>query len=316
MEEKIRIGISSCLLGENVRYDGGHQLDRFIRDTLGKFLEYVPVCPEVECGFSIPREPFRLVGSAEAPRLVTSSTNVDCTDRMKSWADKRVAELENEGLCGFIFKSGSPSSGMERVKVYDADGVPSKTGVGIFARAFREHFPLLPVEDDSRLHDAVLRENFIERIFVYRRWREAVATGLKRGTLVEFHTRHKLIILSHSPTAYREMGQLTAHAKEVEPQELRQQYETLLFGALSRKATARKHNDVLMQVMGYFKKNLAADEKEELLDVFDNYRRSYVPLIVPITLLNHYVRKYNQHYLKQHYYLNPEPGELQLRNHV
>ena len=169
MEDRIRLGISACLLGQEVRYDGGHKLDRFLRDTLGGYVDYVPVCPETECGFGIPREAFRLVGDPESPRLVTSRTHQDHTERMKTWAGKRVRELEKEDLCGFIFKSNSPSSGMERVKVYNEKGMPEKKGVGMFARAFMEHFPLIPVEEEGRLHDPGLRENFIEGIFAPRR---------------------------------------------------------------------------------------------------------------------------------------------------
>ena len=191
--ERIRLGISRCLLGENVRYDGGHALDRFLRDTLGKYVEYVPVCPEVECGFSIPRESLRLLGNPQKPRLVTSRTGVDHTDRMEAWAHRRVAELEMENLCGFIFKSDSPSSGMERVKVYDDKGIPKKTGAGIFARIFREHFPLIPVEEEGRLHDPTLRENFIERIFTCRRYSEAMDEKKRIESLVAFRSEERRV---------------------------------------------------------------------------------------------------------------------------
>ncbi len=214
---KIRIGISTCLLGENVRYNGGHALDRFLRDTLGKYVDYVPVCPEVECGFGIPRETFRLMGDPKQPRLVTSLTGVDHTDRMEAWARKRVDELENEDLCGFIFKSDSPSSGMERVKVYDDKGVPRKIGVGVFARIFMEHFPLIPVEEDGRLHDPILRENFIDRIFTYRRYREIMEKKKRIRSLVDFHTRNKLLLMAHSPKHLKQMGYLVAHVRELSP---------------------------------------------------------------------------------------------------
>src|SRR5512139_464343 len=214
MEEKIRLGISTCLLGEKVRFDGGHKHDRFLTDTLGQYVEYVPVCPEVECGFGVPRESFRLVGDPENPRLVTTRTDIDHTERMVRWARKRVQELEKEELYGYIFKSGSPSSGMERVKVYDRNGVPAKVGVGVFARIFMEHFPLLLVEEEGRLHDPKLRENFIERIFTLKRWRETVAQKQSMGILVDFHTKHKLLILSHSPEHHQMMGKLVAKAKE------------------------------------------------------------------------------------------------------
>src|SRR4030043_245731 len=314
--EKIRLGISTCLLGENVRYDGGHKLDRFLTDTLGQYVEYVPVCPEVECGLPIPRESMHLEGDPESPRLVTLRTKQDMTERMVSWAKKRVVELEKGGLYGFIFKSDSPSSGMERVRVYNEKGMPVKKGVGMFAGIFMEHFPLLPVEDEGRLHHPKLRENFIERIFTLKRWREVLAKKENRGNLVEFHTQHKLLILSHRPNHYQLMGKLVAKAKEIPLKELFQQYQVLLMEALKLKTAPKKNVNVLQHMVGYFKEQLSSDEKQELLEVIDHYRQEYIPLIVPMTLINHYVRKYDQPYLKQQVYLNPHPLELQLRNHV
>jgi uncharacterized protein YbgA (DUF1722 family)/uncharacterized protein YbbK (DUF523 family) len=314
--DKITLGISSCLLGNNVRYDGGHAWDRFLTDTLGQYVAYVPVCPEVECGFSIPRETLRLVGSPDAPRLVTVKSGQDHTGKMLTWARGKVEELEKEQLCGFIFKSKSPSSGMERVKIYDEHGVPAKKGVGLFARTFMEHFPLLPAEDEGRLHDPALRENFIERIFTYQRWREVVQQKKSIGALVAFHTRHKLLILSHSPKHYQAMGKLVAAAQKNALSSLYDQYQTMLMEALRIKATASKHSNVLQHMMGYFKAELSADEKQELLETIDRYRQGLLPLIVPVTLISHYVRKYDQPYLKDQYYLNPHPIELQLRNHV
>jgi len=314
--EKIRLGISTCLLGENVRYDGGHKLDRFLTDTLGQYVEYVPVCPEVECGLPVPRESMHLEGDHESPRLVTLRTKQDMTERMVSWAKSRVVELEKEGLCGFIFKSDSPSSGMERVGVYNEKGMPVKKGVGMFAGIFMEHYPLLPVEDEGRLHDPKLRENFVERIFTLKRWREVLAKKESRGNLVDFHTQHKLLILSHSPKHYQIMGKLVAQAKNIPLKNLYQQYQNILMEALQLKTTPKKNSNVLMHMMGYFKEQLSSDEKQELLEVFDHYRQEYIPLIVPITLINHYVRKYDQPYLKEQVYLNPHPLELQLRNHV
>ena len=299
-----------------MRYDGGHAWDRFLTDTLGQFVEYIPVCPEVECGFSTPRESLRLVGSPDAPRLVTVRSGQDHTGRMLTWARKKVTELEKENLCGFIFKSKSPSSGMERVKVYDEHGVPAKKGVGLFARAFMEHFPLLPAEDEGRLHDPALRENFIERIFAFQRWRDVLQQKKSTGALVAFHTRHKLLILSHSPKQYQAMGKLVAAAQKNALASLYDQYQVMLMEALRVKATASKHCNVLQHMMGYFKNELTADEKKELLETLERYRRELVPLIVPVTLISHYVRKYDQPYLKDQYYLNPHPIELQLRNHV
>ncbi len=316
MEEKIKIGVSTCLMGENVRFDGGHQRDRYITDTLSRYLTFVPVCPEVECGLPVPREAMRLVGDIDAPRLVTIRSKEDHTDRMLSWARKRLRALEPEDLCGFIFKGGSPSSGMERVKVYDANGVPAKKGRGLFARAFMEHFPRIPVEEDGRLHDPKIRENFIERIFALKRWRDTLKKGRTVGNLVDFHTRNKLLCLSHSDKHYRAMGKLVAEGKQMSPDRLYDAYEALFMEALALRSTVRKNTNVLQHMMGYFKKDLTADEKQELLEVIDEYRRELVPLIVPVTLINHYVRKYEKTYLAHQTHLNPHPLDLKLRNHV
>jgi uncharacterized protein YbgA (DUF1722 family)/uncharacterized protein YbbK (DUF523 family) len=314
--ERIKLGISTCLLGENVRYDGGHKLDRFLTDTLRQYVEYVPVCPEVECGLGVPRESMHLEGNPDSPRLVTIRTKQDMTDCMVQWAQKRVVQLEKKDLCGFIFKSDSPSSGMEGIRVYNEKGIPVKKGVGIFARIFMDHFSLLPVEDEGRLHDPELRENFIERIFTLKRWREVLGKKESRGNVVDFHTKHKLLILSHSPKHYQMMGKLVAQAKNLPLKELYHEYQTLLMESLGLKTTPKKNANVLQHMMGYFKEQLSSDEKQELLEVIDLYRKEIIPLIVPITLINHYVRKYDQPYLKKQIYLNPHPLELQLRNHV
>jgi uncharacterized protein YbgA (DUF1722 family) len=243
-------------------------------------------------------------------------TQVDYTQRMKTWSAKRVRELEKEDLCGFVFKSNSPSSGMERVKVYTEKGMPVKKGVGLFARAFMDHFPRIPAEEEGRLHDPKLRENFIERIFALKRWRDVIATKKSRGNLVDFHTRNKLLILSHSPKHHKEMGKLVAAAKDIPPNQLYDRYEDILMKALELKTTPKKNTNVLQHMMGYFKKDLTSDEKQELLEIIQEYKEGYVPLIVPVTLMNHYVRKYGEHYLAKQTYLRPHPTELQLRNHV
>jgi uncharacterized protein YbgA (DUF1722 family)/uncharacterized protein YbbK (DUF523 family) len=316
MEERLKLGISSCLLGQEVRWNGGHKLDKYLAYTLGHFVEFVPVCPEVEAGFGVPRESFRLVGDADHPRLITFKSKIDHTDRMMAWAAKRVRELEKEDLCGFIFKSDSPSSGMIRVKVYNDKGMPHKVGVGIFARAFMEQFPLIPVEDDGRLNDPLIRENFILQIFTLKRWRDVLARKRSMGNLVDFHTRNKLLILSHSQKHYRFMGKLVADGKKMPIQKLYDEYQHLLMDAVKLKTTIKKNSNVLQHLMGYFKKQLTPDEKQELIEIFEQYRRELVPLIVPITLINHYVRKYDQPYLKLQTYLNPHPMELKLRTHV
>jgi uncharacterized protein YbgA (DUF1722 family)/uncharacterized protein YbbK (DUF523 family) len=316
MQEKFRIGISSCILGNPVRWNAGHKLDKYLTNTLGQFVEYVPVCPEVEVGLGVPRESMRLVGDPECPRLITFKSKTDHTDKMVSWARKRVRELEEENLCGFIFKSDSPSSGMIRVKVYNDKGMPHKIGVGIFAREFMNRFPLIPVEDDGRLNNPWIRENFIVQIFTMQRWRNHRIGKQGMGKLVDFHTCNKLLLMSHSQKHYRSMGKLVAEGKKLPIQELYRQYELLLMEALTLKTTVKKNVNVLQHLMGYFKKQLSSDEKQELLEVFDQYHRELVPLIVPITLINHYVRKYDQPYLKRQTYLNPHPVELKLRTHT
>ncbi len=315
METRIKLGISTCLLGEKVRYDGGHQLDHFLTDTFGQYVDYVPVCPEVECGLGTPREPMRLEGDPESPRLVTTQTQIDQTDQVLKWANKRVHVLEKENLAGFIFKNRSPSSGMERVKVYNKKGTPLMQGRGIFARVFMEHFPRTPTEEDGRLRDPKIRGNFIERVFTLERWRETI----KKKTLArlnDFHTRNKLLILSHSKKHYRMMGRMVAEGKTIPIRELFLNYESSLMDALRLKTTTRKNINVLQHMLGFFRKDLTADEKQELLEIIQKYREGVIPLIVPVTLFNHLVRKYNQPYLEKQTYLNPHPVALQLRNHA
>lgn len=316
MEPRLRIGVNSCLLGEKTRYDGGHKHDRWITDVLGQHLELVPVCPEVECGFGVPREAFRLVGDPDRPRMVTQKTGEDVTLRMERWSADRVSELADEGLCGFIFKSKSPSNGMERVKVWNEKGQPVKQGVGIFARIFMERFPLLPVEEEGRLHDPKLRETFIEAIFTLHRWRQALAERKSLGRLVDFHARHKLLLLSHSPKHYRALGQHVAAGKGTPLPALYEAYQVGLLEALQVKTTVGKHANVLRHMAGYFKRHLDAAERGELARLVDRYQEELVPLVVPLTLLGHFARKYEVTYLLEQVYLEPHPIELKLRNHV
>lgn len=317
-EEKIRIGISSCLLGEKVRFDGQHKRDPYIVNTLGEFFEFVPVCPEVEFGLPIPRPALRLVGEVDDPRLVFSRSGEDITEAMQAWARQRVRQLEEMDLCGFIFKKGSPSSGMERVKVYPPQGMPVNRGVGVFARAFMNHFPLLPVEEDGRLHDPKLRENFIESLFTLRRWRLTLSDTQRSlaARVIDFHRRNKLLIMAHSVEHYRRLGKLVAQAGKLPANELTDNYQRQLLEALRLKATIAKQINVMQHIMGYFKKQLSPDEKQEMLQLLDAYRAEQLPLVVPLTLLNHYVRKYAQPYLAEQTYLNPHPQELKLRCHV
>ena len=315
MTQPIIIGVSACLLGERVRYDGGHKHDRYITDTLGAYFSFTPVCPEVGCGLPIPREAMRLEGNPAAPRLMTRQTRVDKTEQMLAYCAAKVDELQQADMCGFIFKKDSPSSGLFRVKVYN-NGQALKVGSGLFAAEMARSFVLLPMEEEGRLNDPAIRENFIERVFSYRRWKDFLAANPSTGRLVEFHTGNKLLMMAHSPQIYREMGTLVAHASEMELGKLLQSYEELFMKGLALHATVKKNTNVLQHIMGYFKQQLSPDEKVELLEVIGQYHDHLLPLIVPMTLLRHYIGKYDQQYLKGQVYLAPHPAQLMLRNHV
>jgi uncharacterized protein YbgA (DUF1722 family)/uncharacterized protein YbbK (DUF523 family) len=312
---RVRVLVSSCLLGDTVRYDGQHKYDPFLVEMLGPFVEWERVCPESDCGMPTPRASMHLVGDPQAPRLI-SRTGADLTEQMRRFIDEKLKALEDVELCGYVCKKDSPSSGMTRVKIYDEDGQAKRAGAGLFTAAFMERFPLVPVEDEGRLHDARLRESFIERVFCRRRWLDLVAGGRQRGRLVEFHADHKYLLLAHGRTGYTELGRLVAAAKEHRTPELFAAYEKGFMAAVAQRTTVKKVTDVLQHMLGYFKKQLTADEKAELLETIEAYRGSLVPLIVPLTLIKHYVRKYEIGYLARQVYLSPYPAELMLRNHV
>jgi len=313
----IRLGISSCLLGEKVRFDGGHKQDLFLIQTLGCFVEWVPVCPEVEIGLGTPRESLRLVGSPESPRLVAPKSGSDHTTAMRSWARVRLEELAALNLHGYVLKKDSPSCGLYRVRVYGEKGMPARTGQGIFARELVSRLPLLPVEEEGRLHDMRLRENFVERIFAYYRWRRMVEGDATAAGLVRFHTAHKLTVMAHSPRHQQEMGRLVAQAGSRSRKIVVTAYGDLLMDALRVLATPKKHASVLHHLMGYLKKALSRPEKAELLVLIDDYRHGMVPLVVPLTLLQHHFRRHPvPDWVHQQIYLNPYPKELMLRNHV
>ncbi len=312
---RIRFGISSCLLGNKVRYDGGHKLDHYLKETLGRHVDWVAVCPEVEYGLPVPREPMHLAGPACSYRLITKKTGTDHTVGMRRWARRRIHELKREDLCGFVFKSRSPSCGVENVKVHDPSSkVTRLSGVGIFARAFMKCFPYIPVEDEDRLEDPSLRENFIDRAFVYRRWKEFQGEAKRAGDLVLFHTDHKLMILSHSRRHYEMLGALVANQKRYRRERLCSEYIGNLMEGLKLIATRKKHTNVLHHILGYFRKKISTDEKNELLGLIQKYHDGLVPLIVPVTLINHHVRKFEEHYLLRQYYLFPDPDGLMMRN--
>ncbi len=334
MVSKPRIGISSCLLGNKVRHDGGHKHEPFITQTLGRHVEWVPVCPELEVGMGVPREMVRLVGSPSKPKMIADKSGKDWTRKMQSYADKRVRRLDEMNLSGYILKKSSPSCGMERVRVYpepprgvkdrystrygvySPKGMPNKWGRGLFAQTLMTKLPLLPVEEEGRLYNPGLRENFIERIFGYHRWQALVSDGRSIKRLVDFHRREELLLFAHSEAHMRRLSRIVAQARRMSFGAAMEKYGRLFMEALGHRATARKNTNVLQRMLGYFSKQLSSEERKELLGFIGDYHRSLVPLVVPMTLIHHYARRYDVSYLRVQSYLQPHPKELMLRNHV
>jgi uncharacterized protein YbgA (DUF1722 family)/uncharacterized protein YbbK (DUF523 family) len=316
MRDTVRLGISSCLLGQRVRYDGGHKRDAFLTETLGPFVEWVPVCPEVEIGLGIPRDTIRLVGRPEDPRLVVEKTGEDLTARMRRFAVLELRDLVDARLDGYVFKRASPSCGLFRVRVYGDAGPPSATGRGLFAAAVVARFPTLPVEEEGRLTDAAIRENFIERVFAAARWRRFLDGAPRTRDLVAFHAAQKLAVLAHSPSHDARLGRLVAGAGRTLARATLAEYGAVFMEALAVPATRTRHVNVLQHVAGFFRKHLGPDERAELVEVIGDYRRGLVPLVVPLTLLRHHVRRLGVSYLADQVYLDPHPRELMLRNHV
>ncbi len=314
--EKIKVGVSRCLLGEKVRYDGQHKHDRYITGTLGRFFEWVGYCPEAESGLSTPRPAMRLVGTVAKHKLLTVNTGEDKTGVLTAWIDKTIPRIAGEELCGYIFKSKSPSSGMKGVKIYSAEGGVVGTGSGLFAARFMQEYPLIPVIDEGRLHDVGLRENFLEHVFVYWRWQRLCAGGMTLAGLQKFHQQHKYILMSHAPEGLKGMGRLVAGASQENLAEVAQEYLYLLTGVMREQTSNKKQRNVLEHILGYFKHELTAAEKGEMLEIIEKYYMELIPLIVPVTMLAHYIRKYNKEYLADQYYINALPAELMLRSYV
>jgi uncharacterized protein YbgA (DUF1722 family)/uncharacterized protein YbbK (DUF523 family) len=312
----IRLGISRCLLGEEVRYDGSHNQNHFLTEVLGRYVEWVPVCPEVEAGLGTPREAMRLVGDPKNPRLVTIESKIDHTGALERMTTNRIEGLQKLDLSGYVFKKSSPSCGTQRVRLYNEHGRYSRKGVGLFARAFIEQFPLAPVEEEERLCDSSLRENFIERVFCYRRWQDLVRSGVTTQALVQFHTIHKYLLMAHSPQQWEALVRLIAQARLHPLKELAHRYGELFMNTLAVKATVRKHVNVLQHILGHFKERLGTHEKAELAGAIGDFRCRLAPLIVPLTLLKHYVQIFDLSDIREQAYLNPDPREAMLRFRV
>lgn len=314
---KLRLGVSSCLLGEPVRWNGGHKRDRFLVGTLGRYVQWVPVCPEVEMGLSTPRETLRLIGDPASPRLWMTKTEEDYTEEMRAWSRARLDELARLELHGYVLKKDSPSCGLFRVKVYGKAQVPTREGRGIFAEELVRALPLLPIEEEGRLHDMGLRENFIQRVFVYYRWVQLLKEGPSPGGLVRFHSAHKLTMMAHSPNIHQQLGRLTANAGRRDWRALTDEYGALLMQGLAERTSRGKHANVLQHLMGFVKDDLTGSDKEELLGLIRDYQAELIPLIVPLTLLRHHLRRPQvPDWVHQQVYLNPYPKELALLNHV
>ena len=314
--DPIRVGISSCLLGEKVRFDGGHKLDQYAVGTLGQHVDWIPVCPELEMGLGVPREALRLIGDPEDPTARDGEESGGPYGGDADLGPRPGRAAPGLALDGYILKSKSPSCGMERVRVYTEAGMPSRSGLGLFARTLMDAMPLLVVEEEGRLNDPLLRESFVVRVFTHHRWRQLTRGGVRPAHLVAFHARHKLLLMAHSEPHLRALGRLVARARTESPGELLRQYAEGLFAGLRVKATTRKHTNVLQHIAGYLREPLDRRDRDELHGTIADYHRGLVPLIVPLTLLRHYVGKFALDYLRDQVYLDPHPKELMLLNHV
>jgi uncharacterized protein YbgA (DUF1722 family)/uncharacterized protein YbbK (DUF523 family) len=312
----ITLGISSCLLGNSVRYDGGHRANHYLINAVGKYIQWHPVCPEVECGLTVPREPMVLIGRAGFPRLVTVNTGIDHTERLKGWVETKIEEIGHLGLCGFVLKNRSPSCGIRDVNVFDELRGIVTFGSGLFVRALRDKFPLMPIEDEEGLLDLLHREGFFRRIFVYARWQCLNSGGLDRAGLMDFHTSHKLLMMAHSPEHYRKLGSLMAGQKGYSLRELAEAYISLMTEGLLRPATVNRHVNVLQHIAGYFKDSLSLQDKGHLLMLIGQYQRGEVALIEPLLVLRQYAERFDKKYLLQQVYLDPLPIKMALGQDV
>ncbi|WP_201778189.1 YbgA family protein [Thalassomonas viridans] len=311
-KDKISIGISSCLLGEEVRFDSGHKFNAYIANVLGPFFHFVPFCPEVSIGLGIPRQAIRLVIRDEQIKCVGSKDeNLDVTERLEQCAQEQYDW--HRQLSGYIVKKDSPSCGMERVRVYN-DKMPTRNGRGLYTRRLMENFPHLPVEEEGRLGDMVIRENFIQRVFIYHRWQTLMAGEVTWSELTDFHARHKYIYMSHNQKKARELGKWLAQHHQLPVGEVCRQYLAQMMAILQIKATKKNHVNTLKHIQGYLKNYLSRSDKQELEQAVESYRQGLLPLIVPITLLRHHFMHHPQQYITRSYYMQPHPKELMLLN--
>ena len=315
-QRHITLGISACLMGHKVRYNGQHKRSSFCMNTLADYFNFIPVCPEVGIGLGTPREPIRLVGTSEEYRVVgTDNPDRDVTDQLEAYGREKARELD--GISGYILMQKSPSCGMERVKIYGENGIPSgDNGPGVFARALMAENPLLPVEEEGRLHDPILRENFFTRVFALHRWQTEVMPNPSHKAVADFYTVYKYQIMAHNPQNYAELGQLIAKGKTVPMDELMETFSHIFMTTLAKRATRKSHTNVMLHLMGYLKKTVAGTEREEILKLIEQYRQGVLPLVVPMTLLRNYLQRNGGDYIQQQVYLQPHPEVLGLRNTI
>ena len=309
----INVGVSACVLGENVRYDGGHKKSHYTVNYLTKVFNLIPVCPEVGMGMTVPRPPIRIIEKDQQVRLVdVKDSSIDYTSRLSDFYQKKHAGFA--ALDGYIFAAKSPTCGVERIKVYDDCGnLLHRKGAGVFAHKVKQAYPFLPIEEDGRLNDKGLRESFVTRVYVHARYREEVLQNPTMGALVDFHSKHKFLVMAYSPMAYRQLGRIVANAKTLDFDTVSQQYQSVIMQALSKPTNRKKHTNVLMHLQGFLKKNLARQDKQELCEQIEQYRKGYVPLLAPITLMNHHLKAFPNEYIASQVYLRPFPPELELR---
>ena len=311
---RIRVGVSTCLLGEKVRWDAGHQHDPYLTGTLGRHLELVPVCPEAELGLGIPREPIHLEGDPAAPRLLGNQSGEDWTDRMNRWSRRKVKELAAAGVAGHVLKRSSPSCGLARVAVHRGR-TRRKVGVGLFAAELRRRLPHLPVIDEDQLHDPARRENFIGRVLGYHRLQGLFAGRWKRGDVMAFHARQELLLQAHSPGHSEELDQLVAGIQDHTRAVFRDRYLRGYLEALQERSTTPRNVKVLRLLLGHLATLIDKRERADILRVIAEYRQGRAPLIVPLTVLDHHLRLHGLDDVCQQQYLRLEPVELALRFH-
>ena len=312
----IPVGISACLTGQSVRYNGGHTQSALCLRTLSRYFTFKPFCPEVAAGFGIPRPTMRLIGEPASPRLTYSDrADVDLTEQLLTGVAAYLPDVEQ--LDGYILMKNSPSCGKERVKVYQPDGTLNQVrGQGLFASRLQQHYPLLPIEEEGRLHDARLQENFILRVYAHYNFRCEVLGAPSYHNLLQFHSSYKYVLMAHSQVVYRQLGRMLAESHKRPLQQVLNEYISRLMGALSRPALRKGHSNVLLHILGYLKKSVPGHARQHIVDIIHRYRHGQIPLVTPLILIKHYIEQHGSDYIRAQRYLQPYPDDLGLQNRL